>query len=132
MSLQRVLTTRKQTLERMYPNPCGLASGRRLIRTLCEAQCRTLARLYNHPARGMPHNAGTLHPIGVSRLMTHFPQLLEAKQHLIEENFQSDLFLPASTIDAQTDTRIRRVLQAPGLDLTQSRDDSSPPSDPFS
>ncbi len=66
-----------------------------------------------------------------ARLQSRFPQLLEAKQHLIEENFKSDLFLPASTVDAQTDARIRRVLQAPGPDLTPSRDDSSPTSDPF-
>jgi hypothetical protein len=66
-----------------------------------------------------------------ARIATHFPQLLEAKQHLIEENFKSDLFLPASTIDAQTDARIRRVLQAPGPGLTPSRDDSSTTSDPF-
>ncbi len=67
-----------------------------------------------------------------SRLMTHFPQLLEAKQHLIEENFESDLFLSASAIDAQTDARIRRVLQAPGPDSSQSTDDNSPTSNPFS
>ena len=66
-----------------------------------------------------------------ARLQSRFPQLVEAKQHLIEENFQSDLFLPASTIDAQTDARIRRVLQAPAPSLTPSRDDSSPTSDPF-
>jgi hypothetical protein len=40
-----------------------------------------------------------------------FPQALEAMDQLIEENFHSDFFVPASRVDAEAAERIERVLR---------------------
>jgi hypothetical protein len=45
----------------------------------------------------------------------HFPQLIAAKQQLIEQCLASDLFLPAREIDAQAERRIQQVLSKPIL-----------------
>ncbi len=46
-------------------------------------------------------------------LAKHFPQLIEARQQLIEHSFSSGLFLPAHVIDAQAERRIQQVLSGP-------------------
>jgi len=40
-----------------------------------------------------------------------FPRAVEAMDRLIEENFQSDFFVPASHVDAEAEARIERVLR---------------------
>lgn len=44
-----------------------------------------------------------------------FPAALEAMDRLIDENFQSDFFVPASRVDAEADERIHRVLRERGV-----------------
>jgi len=40
-----------------------------------------------------------------------FPDRIAALDELVEENFQSDFFVPASRVDAETEERIQRVLR---------------------
>lgn len=58
-----------------------------------------------------------------------FPKALEAMDKLIEENFQSDFFVPASRVDAETEERLHRVIQSPILLAGSSSSDVSKPED---
>jgi hypothetical protein len=55
-------------------------------------------------------------------LQQRFPQVVEAMDRLVEENFQSDMFLPAHVIDRQAERRIQDVLH-PRI-ILQTRHDS--------
>ena len=46
-------------------------------------------------------------------LRERFPRLVEAKQRLIEQNFELPLFLPAHVIDQQIERRIRDLIRRP-------------------
>ncbi len=73
-----------------------------------------LLRLVNDPA---------LHRVKVKRstpgyltydlqtLARRFPEAIERMERLMEENFRSDFFVPAATIDREIDERLLRVLQ---------------------
>ena len=75
---------------------------------------RALLRLVNDPA---------LHVVDVKRsapgflqydmqtIAREFPWVVDAMDRLVEENFQSDFFVPASRVDAETAERIERVLR---------------------
>jgi hypothetical protein len=44
-------------------------------------------------------------------LARQFPQVVEQMDHLIEENFRSDVFIPAPAIDAEVERRLQAVLR---------------------
>lgn len=48
-----------------------------------------------------------------------FPRAVEAMDRLVEENFQSDFFVPASRVDAEAEQRMQRVLTGQ-VELTPS------------
>jgi len=78
-------------------------------------------------------------------LAREFPQALDAMDALIEENFQRDFFVPAASVDRDTDLRLARILRPPIVlptvttecDSPQTSDHTRPPranentSDPF-
>ncbi|MGE3410191.1 MAG: type IV secretory system conjugative DNA transfer family protein [Pirellulales bacterium] len=56
-----------------------------------------------------------------------FPHAVEALDRLMEENFQSDFFVPASRVDAETTERLERVLRG-GVSIPITPDDEHPDS----
>lgn len=49
----------------------------------------------------------------IETLSRRFPHIVEQMDRLIEENFQSDIFVSANAIDRKTDRRLERVLHPP-------------------
>jgi hypothetical protein len=76
---------------------------------------RALLRLVNDPRLylvDVKRSAPGFLQYDMHTIARKFPAALEAMDRLIEENFQSDFFVPASRVDAEADDRIRRLLRA--------------------
>ncbi len=62
----------------------------------------------------------------LATIQTHFPHVIDAMDRLIEENFASDLFVPADVIDREAERRLQAVLYPPiTLPARESSDEES-------
>ncbi len=85
------------------------ASCIRNLRTGC-----ALMRLVNDPKLytvDIKRSAPGFLQYDMHTIARKFPRAVEDMDRLIEENFQSDFFVPASHVDAEAETRIERVLR---------------------
>lgn len=67
----------------------------------------------------------------IATIAQHFPQLIDNMERLIEQNFASDLFVPAANIDRDAEERLRLVLNPPVTLQAKTSDAESPPDPPF-
>lgn len=65
---------------------------------------------------------------GIAR---HCPEMLDRMQALVERNFESDLFVPATVVDRQIDERLQRLLNPPIAVSTDTAQVVEGESDPF-
>ena len=75
---------------------------------------RALLRLVNDPALhvvDVKRSAPGFLQYDIQTIARQFPWMIDAMDRLVEENFQSDFFVPASRVDAETTERIERVLR---------------------
>lgn len=49
----------------------------------------------------------------IATIARHFPELIDNMERLVEQNFASDLFIPAATIDQKAEARLQLVLNPP-------------------
>lgn len=82
------------------------------IRNLATGEC--ILRLVDNP--GLQHvkvkrSAPGYLKYDVGTIGRHFPEIIDKLDRLVEENFASDLFIPAETIDREAEDRMAAVLR---------------------
>jgi hypothetical protein len=97
----------------------NLRTGQALLRLVNEPKLRLV-----NVKRSTPGFLG----YDMDLLVQKFPQAIERMEQMIEENFQSDFFVPASEIDREQEKRIQTLLTATRSNLPQL---VPPPDSPF-
>jgi hypothetical protein len=102
------------------------------LRKLLTGQC--VLRLVDDPAIRrvkVKRTAPGYLKYDLATIQAHFPQVLDNLDQLIEDNFASDLFLSAETIDRAAERRLEAMLR-PAITIQSKTDSPDSSRDPFS
>ncbi|MCA9124896.1 MAG: type IV secretion system DNA-binding domain-containing protein [Planctomycetaceae bacterium] len=101
------------------------------IRNLATGEC--ILRLVDEPSLKhvkVRRSAPGYLKYDMTQIHRHFPEVIDNMNRLIEDNFASDLFVPASVIDRESEQRLQNALR-PKITVQPNTSSVDGPKDPF-